>query len=135
MAFPFPKDHSKVTPVQDSLIRYIHSLIVAKHLHVGRPNKALSSYNISITSVNETFSYYYTNLLMQETASFFIETKTRLAKQNLETVQREDRQSTSFTGNNNYSHSSIYSENVQHEILQCKLRERQYNATRSMRLS
>ncbi|MDQ6814069.1 MAG: hypothetical protein M3040_10040 [Bacteroidota bacterium] len=88
-AFPFPNDPAKITGVQDSLIREVHASIIAKHLQVGRPNKALSSYTLSVTSVNETFSYYFTNFLMKETASFFIETKTRLAKQNLEMVQKE----------------------------------------------
>ncbi|MDB5249621.1 MAG: hypothetical protein JWQ40_4015 [Segetibacter sp.] len=88
-AFPFPKDTAKLTGVQDSLIRDIHGLIVSQYLQVGRPNKGLSYYGLNTTSTNETFSYYLTTFLMDETSAFFIETKTRLAKQNLEMVQRE----------------------------------------------
>lgn len=88
-AFPFPKDTASLTGIQDSLIREVHGMIVKDYLQVGRPNKALSYYSLNTTSTNETFSYYLTRFLMDETAAYFIETKTRLAKQNLEMVQRE----------------------------------------------
>ncbi len=88
-AFPFPKDTSKLTGVQDSLVREIYALVVSSYIQVGRPNKGLSYYSLSTTSTNEVFSFYLTHYLMDETAAFFIETKTRLAKQNLQMVQKE----------------------------------------------
>lgn len=88
-AFPFPNDAAKLTGVQDSLIRHVHAFIVWKNLSVGRPAKYLSYYSLSTTSTNETFSFYFTHFLMNETANFFIDTKTRLAKQNLQMIQKE----------------------------------------------
>lgn len=88
-AFPFPADTISLSGIQDSLIREIHSLIVGKYLDVGRPDKKLSYYMINTNSKSEVFSYYLTRFLMDETARFFIETKTKLAKQSLSMVQHE----------------------------------------------
>ena len=88
-AFPFPQDTAKLTGVQDSLIREIHQVIVGQYLDVERPNKSLGYYSLNTTSTDEMFSFYLNRFLMDETASFFIETKTRLAKQNLQMVERE----------------------------------------------
>lgn len=99
-AFPFPKTAVNLTGVQDSLVREVHSLIVGKYLSVGRPNKGLSYYNLSTTSTNEIVAFYFTRFLMDETAKFFIETKTKLAQQNLQMVQKEADSLRSLLSNN-----------------------------------
>jgi len=87
--FPFPEDTAKLTPVQDSLLREVYDRILEKDLTVIRTDKKLSVYKVSTTSTHETFACYLTRFLMDETANFYIETKTSLAKLNLRMLQQE----------------------------------------------
>jgi len=87
--FPFPKDTAKLTPVQDSLVREVYGRILKKDLTVKRTDKKLSVYEVSTTSTHEIFACYLTRYLMDETANFYIETKTSLAKLNLRMLQQE----------------------------------------------
>ena len=87
--FPFPNDPSQLTPVQDSLFRELYSVIVEKMMNVSRPDKKLSVYELTTTSTDPTFACYLTRYLMDETAKFYIETKTSISKKNLAMLQRE----------------------------------------------
>jgi uncharacterized protein involved in exopolysaccharide biosynthesis len=86
--FPFPEDTSKLTPVQDSLLREVYMRISEKDLSVNRIDKKLSVYEVSTKTTNEIFACYLTRYLMDETADFYIETKTSLAKLNLKMIKR-----------------------------------------------
>ncbi len=87
--FPFPEDTAKLNPVQDSLLREVYNRILKKDLTVNRNDKKLSVYTISTHTTSEIFACYLTRYLMDETADFYIETKTSLAKLNLNMLQRE----------------------------------------------
>ena len=88
-SFPFPADPDQLSPIQDSLVREVYNNIVDKNLTVNRIDKKLSVYDLSTTSTNEIFSYNLTKFLMDETAKFYIETKTSVAKLNLRMLQKE----------------------------------------------
>lgn len=87
--FPFPLDAAKLTLIQDSLIREVYTTILEKNLNVIRLDRKLSVYEISTKSTSEIFSCYLTLYLMDETAKFYIDTKTSLAKLNLRMLQQE----------------------------------------------
>src|ERR1035437_2897944 len=87
--FPFPSDTAKLTPVQDSLLREVYTELTEENLTVARTDKKLSVYEVNTKSTNEIFSCYLTRYLMDETAKFYIETKTSLAKLNLQMLQHE----------------------------------------------
>jgi uncharacterized protein involved in exopolysaccharide biosynthesis len=87
--FPFPENAEKLTPVQDSLLREIYGSIVEKVLTVSRTDKKLSVYEVSTKTTNEIFACYLTRFLVDETADFYIETKTSMAKLNLRMIQQE----------------------------------------------
>lgn len=86
--FPFP-DSMQLTPVQDSLFREVYNIIVKKQLNVRRTDSKLSIYTVSTVSTNEVFACYLTRYLMDETADFYINTKTSTAKQTLQLLQKE----------------------------------------------
>lgn len=86
--YPFYKD-SLLSPVQDSLINEVCLKIENNLLTIARPDKKLSVYMVSTTSSNEIFSCYLTRYLVDETAQFYIDTKTSIAKQNLRMLQKE----------------------------------------------
>lgn len=87
--FPFPSDTAKLTPVQDSLLREVYGRILKDALTVNRTDKKLSVYEVSTKTTNEIFACYLTRYLMDETAKFYIETKTSISKINLRMLQRE----------------------------------------------
>ncbi|HEX5152062.1 MAG TPA: hypothetical protein VFW07_11495 [Parafilimonas sp.] len=88
-AFPFPDDMSKFTRIQDSLFRSLYQQVVNNYLTVSRPDNGQSVYVVSTTSYNEIFSMYLTKYLVDATSKFYIDTKTSVAKSNLEMIQRE----------------------------------------------
>jgi hypothetical protein len=87
--FPFPNIPAKLSPVQDSLFRELYNIIVEKLMTVARPDKKLSVYKLTTTSTNPVFACYLTRYLMDETAKFYIETKTSISQKNLGMLQRE----------------------------------------------
>ncbi|MEJ7826536.1 MAG: hypothetical protein WKF91_00010 [Segetibacter sp.] len=87
--FPFPVDTAALTPIQDSLVREVYNEITEKYLSVSRTDKKLSVYILSTTSTNELFACYLTRFLMDETAKFYIDTKTSMALQNLRMIQKD----------------------------------------------
>lgn len=88
-SFPFPDNIETVSPIQDSLIREIHIKLIKNSLSVSRVDRKLSVYMLSTTSTNPVFACYLTKFLMDETAKFYIETKTSISKRNLAMLQRE----------------------------------------------
>jgi hypothetical protein len=88
-SFPFAADTALLTPVQDSLISEIRDIIVKSNLSVSRLDKKLSVFVVKTTSSNALFACYLTRFLMDESARFYIDTKTRIAKQNLLMLQKE----------------------------------------------
>lgn len=87
--YPFPDEPSKMTPLQDSMFREIHNTLVQKAFDVIKPDKKTSIYHVNTKSKSEIFALYFTNYLINETSSYYIETKTKLAKQNLDMLMKE----------------------------------------------
>jgi len=88
-AFPFPDDINKVTPLQDSLLEVLHSIVITKFVNIDKPNKKLSIYQLSVTSGNQSISYFLGKFILEEASTFYIETKTKLARLNLNMLQNE----------------------------------------------
>ena len=88
-ALPFPDDPAKLTPLQDSLIRDIHTDIIKNNLTVERPDTKLSFFTIRTIYSNEVFSCYFTKYIVDATSKLYIDTKTTSARQNLAMLQAE----------------------------------------------
>ncbi|TAE72783.1 MAG: lipopolysaccharide biosynthesis protein, partial [Bacteroidetes bacterium] len=86
---PLPNDISKFTPQQDSLFTVIHTFILSKYLAVSRVDKKLSFYRVSTTSPREIIARYLPKYLVDEAAQFYIETKTKQARRNLNMLEHE----------------------------------------------
>ena len=86
--FPYPED-GVLNPIQDSLFRELYTYIIKKQLTIIRTDPKLSIYTLTTISTNEVFSCYLTRFLMDETASFYINTKTSSAKQAVQLLEKE----------------------------------------------
>src|SRR4051812_32640698 len=88
-AFPFPSDSSKLSFIQDSLVRSVIENIKTSYLDISKPDKTQSTFVLTTVSKDELFSHYLTRYLVDVTAKFYIDTKTKTAKDNLEMLQHE----------------------------------------------
>ncbi len=86
---PFPDNDTKLTPLQDSLLRQIRTDIVEKNLTVERPDNKLSFFKIQTIFSDEVFSCYFTKYLVDATSKLYIDTKTTSARENLAMLQGE----------------------------------------------
>jgi hypothetical protein len=87
--YPYPNDPSKMTRIQDSMFRGIYNSVQEDMLDVSKPDENESIYEVTTTSPNDTFSYYLTKHLVTATSSFYIDTKTSTARQNLNMLMEE----------------------------------------------
>jgi hypothetical protein len=88
-AYPFPSGDAVMTPIQDSLLRELHSIVSTLLVNVSKPEKKQSFYQVISTSFNEQISFYLTKYLVETTSSFYISTKTSISRQNLTMLQHE----------------------------------------------
>jgi LPS O-antigen subunit length determinant protein (WzzB/FepE family) len=88
-AFPFPLDSAKLSYVQDSLMRSVYEMVTKNFLDVSRPDKMQDIFSVTTVSKDELFSQYLTKSIVDVTAKFYINTKTKSAKENLDMLQHE----------------------------------------------
>lgn len=88
-SIPFPDDVRLLTPVQDSLVSFIHGFLLKGCLNFIRQDKKLSFYKVNSVSTDEVISTYLTRYVVDEASQFYIETKTKSAKSNLDMLQHE----------------------------------------------
>ena len=83
-------DRSTFTLQQDSILQQIHkSLIDPKKLSIMQKDKKVTILSIEVTSENELFSKIFCESIAKETSNFYIETKSKKAKLNLNVLQRQ----------------------------------------------
>ncbi|MEO8568811.1 MAG: Wzz/FepE/Etk N-terminal domain-containing protein [Ginsengibacter sp.] len=85
----FPPGHSKsnFTYLQDSILYITYLDFANKYLEAQRPDKKLSIYEVNITSLSEKFTKIFTDRLVLETNSFYIEIRTKKAKETLDILE------------------------------------------------
>lgn len=83
-------ERSSFTLQQDSILKKIHSnLINIKNLSIKQLDKKVSILSIEVISENELFSKIFCENLAKETSDFYIETKSKKAKMNVEVLQKQ----------------------------------------------
>jgi uncharacterized protein involved in exopolysaccharide biosynthesis len=81
-------DRSKFTLQQDSILGNIYAGVL-QMLTVGQKDKKVSIINIDVKSSNEFFSKAFAENLANEVSSYYIEIKSKKARQNMEILQRQ----------------------------------------------
>ena len=83
-------DAIKLTLQQDSIIYIIHKdLIKNENLSIMQKDKKVTILFIEVTSKNELFSKIFCESLAKETSDFYIETKTKKARINVDVLQKQ----------------------------------------------
>jgi len=83
-------DRTNFTLQQDSILQQIHnSLIDPKKLSILQKDKKVTILSLEVTSENEIFSKIFCENLAKELSDFYIETKSKKARINLNVLQRQ----------------------------------------------
>ena len=83
-------DRSNFTLQQDSILKQIHkSLIDKDHLSILQKDKKVTILTIEVTSENEIFSKIFCESLAKETSDFYIETKSKKSRINVDVLQKQ----------------------------------------------
>lgn len=83
----FPIDKTKYSRLQDSLLQVIIKRISDNELAVGKPDKKLSFFEATVTMHNEELAQIFTNRLIEQASRFYIETKTKRQRNNVNKLQ------------------------------------------------
>jgi hypothetical protein len=83
-------DRSNFTLQQDSILQQIHSSLIDKqHLTIMQKDKKVTILSIEVNSENELFSKIFCENIAKETSDFYIETKSKKAKINVDVLQKQ----------------------------------------------
>jgi hypothetical protein len=83
-------DRANFTLQQDSILQEIHkSLIDKEHLSIMQKDKKITILSIEVTSENELFSKIFCESIANETSDFYIETKSKKSKINVNVLERQ----------------------------------------------
>ena len=91
IVFEVDADRSKYTLQQDSILGKLYESIAGPNglLSVAQKDKKISIINIEVKSTNELFSKTFTESIAQEVSGYYIEIKSKKARQNMEILQRQ----------------------------------------------
>ena len=89
--FATDADRSKYTLQQDSILGNLYASIAGTNglLSVAQKDKKISIISIEVKSTDELFSKAFTESIAQEVSSYYIEIKSKKARQNMEILQHQ----------------------------------------------
>ena len=82
-------DRTRFTLQQDSLLREFTKNILKENINISQKDKKITFINVDVYSKNEIFSKYFCENLVKETSEFYIDTKSKKAKINVEILQMQ----------------------------------------------
>lgn len=87
--YPLNSDRATYSLAQDSVLNIIQGSLVSKNLIVEKVDKKLSFISVKVVTPMETFSKYFTEALVREAIDFYIDTKTKVTKTNVDKLQAQ----------------------------------------------
>lgn len=77
------------TRVHDSIMGVIYQSLSQNSLSVGLKDKKTAIISINVTSNNELFSFYFCEALASQVGEFYVDTKSKKARLNMEILERQ----------------------------------------------
>ncbi len=87
--FPANADRTKFSLKQDSILQVISAGLTKNNLSIAQKDKKVSIISLTVKSKNELFSKLFCEQLLKETSDFYIETKSKKARINVEILQHQ----------------------------------------------
>ena len=85
--FPVGKHRSEFSYQHDSLLYKTYEEFSTNYIDADRPDRKLGIYEINVTTSNEKFTKDFTDRLVAETNNFYIELRTKKAKETLSILE------------------------------------------------
>lgn len=89
LKFPLNQSRSAFSRAQDSVMQLVYKRILKEQLTAEKRSKKLSIGDITFISENEDLSYLFIENLIRETSRFYIDTKTKVSRTNLNILQQQ----------------------------------------------
>ncbi|MFV8327806.1 lipopolysaccharide biosynthesis protein [Flavobacterium sp. ZS1P14] len=77
------------TRVHDSILGAIYQDLSKTGLVVGQKDKKIAIITIDVSSTDELFSKYFTEALVKEVSDFYVATKSKKARENMDILERQ----------------------------------------------
>ncbi|MFH7017965.1 lipopolysaccharide biosynthesis protein [Flavobacterium sp. FlaQc-47] len=77
------------TRVQDSIMGVMYEGLLKGGFDVGQKDKKIAIISIDVSSTNELFSKYFCEALARKVSDFYVETKSKKARNNMNILQRQ----------------------------------------------
>jgi hypothetical protein len=82
-------DRKNYTRVHDSILGRIYDDLSKTALFVAQKDKKVAIINIDVVSTSELFAKYFAEALVKEVSDFYIETKSKKSRQNMNILERQ----------------------------------------------
>jgi hypothetical protein len=89
ISFPANADRTKFSLAQDSILQGISAALTKNNLTIAQKDKKVSIISLTVKSENELFSKLFCEQLLKETSDFYIETKSKKSRLNVEILQHQ----------------------------------------------
>jgi uncharacterized protein involved in exopolysaccharide biosynthesis len=87
--FPVNADRSKFSLQQDSILQTISADLIKENLTIVQKDKKVSIISLTVKTESELFSKLFCEQLLKETSDFYIETKSKKARLNVDILQHQ----------------------------------------------
>jgi uncharacterized protein involved in exopolysaccharide biosynthesis len=87
--FPINADRIKFSLVQDSVLQIISEELIKENLVIAQRDKKVSIISLTVKTENELFSKLFCEQLLKETSDFYIETKSKKSRLNVDILQHQ----------------------------------------------
>jgi len=89
ISFPANADRTKFSLQQDSILQKISAGLIKENLVIAQKDKKVSIISLTVKTESELFSKFFCEQLLKETSDFYIETKSKKARLNVDILQRQ----------------------------------------------
>ena len=87
--FPINADRTKFSLQQDSILQVISAGLIKENLVIAQKDKKVSIISLTVKTESELFSKLFFEQLLKETSDFYIETKSKKSRLNVDILQRQ----------------------------------------------
>jgi uncharacterized protein involved in exopolysaccharide biosynthesis len=87
--FPVNADRTKFSLEQDSILQTISAVLTKNNLVIAQKDKKVSIISLTVKTESELFSKLFCEQLLKETSDFYIETKSKKSRLNVDILQHQ----------------------------------------------
>ena len=89
VSFPVNADRTKFSLEQDSILQTISAGLTKNNLVIAQKDQKVSIISLTVKTESELFSKLFCEQLLKETSDFYIETKSKKSRLNVDILQRQ----------------------------------------------